>query len=227
MTHITKHLDELKQRIRTAAAEAGRNATDVSILAVSKRHNIAAIKAAQAAGLTAMGENYLQEALEKIQAIEPRPEWHFIGRVQSNKTQALAEHFDWVQTVASEKVARRLSRQRPAELSPLNICLQVCVDTTADHGGIAPEQAASLAALVEELPGLRLRGLMTIPLPADNLEEQRIPFRRLHNLYDELRASGLMLDTLSMGMTGDLEAAVLEGSTMVRIGTALFGARPS
>ena len=226
MTHITKHLDELKQRISAAAAEAGRSETEVSILAVSKRHNAAAIRAAQAAGLTAMGENYLQEALEKIAIIEPRPEWHFIGKIQSNKTQALAQNFDWVQTVASEKVARRLSRQRPAELAPLNVCIQVCVDDSPEHGGIRPEAASELCALVEQLPGLQLRGLMTIPLPAADIEAQRRPFRRLRELFTELREAGFDLDTLSMGMTGDLEAAVLEGTTMLRIGTALFGPRP-
>lgn len=225
MTHITKQLEELKQRISAAAAAAGRSETEVSVLAVSKRHDVAAIEAAQAAGLRAFGENYLQEALTKIPLIAPPAEWHFIGRIQSNKTAAIASHFDWVQTVANAKIARRLSEQRPPDKAPLNLCVQVCTDT-GDHGGVAPEAAAELCDYITKLPRLRLRGLMTIPQPAVTEQEQRTPFRLLRELRDELCRRGHDLDTLSMGMSADLEAAIAEGSTMVRIGTALFGPRP-
>lgn len=194
-------------------------------MAVSKRHDAAAIKAAQAAGLRAFGENYLQEALTKIPQIAPPVEWHFIGRVQSNKTAAIASHFDWVQTVASAKIARRLSEQRPADKPPLNLCVQVTTDG-GDHGGIEPAATADLCDYIATLPRLRLRGLMTIPQPTATEQEQRLPFRLLRELRDELCDRGHELDTLSMGMSADLEAAVAEGSTMVRIGTALFGPRP-
>ncbi|MBT8422697.1 MAG: YggS family pyridoxal phosphate-dependent enzyme [Gammaproteobacteria bacterium] len=230
MTRITKHLVNLQNRISAACARAGRNENDVSVLAVSKRHPVAAVREAYAAGLHAMGENYLQDALQKIPECPPGICWHYIGRVQSNKTRALAEHFDWIQTVASPKVARRLSEQRPADLTPLNICVQVNTDRDADpnhrHGGVEPAAAGDLCELIAGLPNLRLRGLMTIPRPAAGEAEQREPFARLHALYDECNTAGLGMDTLSMGMTNDLEAAILEGSTMVRVGTALFGPRP-
>lgn len=226
MTRITKHLVNLQERIRLAAARAGRNENDVSILAVSKRQNVAAVHEAFDAGLRAMGENYVQEALEKQRECDPAIEWHFIGRVQANKTRALAEHFDWVQTVASERVARRLAEQRPDGFPPLNVCVQVCIDES-DHGGVAPADAEALCRTIASFERLRLRGLMAIPAATEDPEEQRAPFRRLRTLYDEIVAEGLPLDTLSMGMTNDLEAAIMEGSTMVRIGTALFGPRPS
>jgi pyridoxal phosphate enzyme (YggS family) len=225
VTHITKHLEDLKQRICDAAKTAGRSENDVSILAVSKRHPVEAIKAAAAAGLLDMGENYLQEALEKIPQFSTDITWHYIGRIQSNKTRDIAHNFQWVHTIDSERAARRLSEQRPDHLPPMNACIQICTDATHDHGGITPEAAASLCDFIEQQPGLKLRGLMTIPLPTTTLEEQRIPFSLLRELRDELVAQGHELDTLSMGMTADLEAAVIEGSTMVRIGTALFGPR--
>ena len=226
MTRITKHLVNLQNRISAACAAAGRNETDVSVLAVSKRHSAEAVQAAHAAGLRAMGENYLQEALEKIPACPTDIAWHYIGRVQSNKTRALAAHFSWVQTVAGSKIARRLSEQRPAELGPLNICVQVNTDRDGGHGGVGPAAAGELCELIAGLPNLRLRGLMTIPQPAEDEAGQRAPFARLRELFTALNEQGLEMDTLSMGMTNDLEAAILEGSTMIRVGTALFGPRP-
>ena len=226
MTHITKQLEELKQRISTAAQAAGRSETEVSILAVSKRHGPEALRAAQTAGLNAFGENYLQEALAKIPQITPPAEWHFIGRIQSNKTAAIARNFDWVQTLDSEKIARRLNDQRPETHDPLNVCIQICTDAQSAHGGVLPEDAIKLCKFVALQPNLNLRGLMTIPMPASTEALQREPFRQLKNLYDELRGQGFTLDTLSMGMSGDLDAAIAEGSTMIRIGTALFGPRP-
>lgn len=173
-----------------------------------------------------MGENYLQEALNKIHECSPETVWHFIGQIQSNKTRAIAENFDWAQTVASQKIAERLARQRPESLQPLNVCVQVDIDGNNAHGGISIAATEELCSIVQQLPALRLRGLMTIPVPATEIAEQRKSFALLRNLFEELRAKGYQLDTLSMGMTGDLEAAILEGSTMIRIGTALFGTRP-
>jgi pyridoxal phosphate enzyme (YggS family) len=223
---ITKNLEDLKERISRACALAGRNENEVSILAVSKRHSIEAIREAQAAGLNSMGENYLQEALHKIHECPPETVWHFIGQIQSNKTRAIAENFDWVQTVASQKTAERLARQRPESLEPLNVCVQVDIDGNNAHGGISIAATEELCSIVKQLPALRLRGLMTIPVPATEIAEQRKSFALIRNLFEELQAKGYQLDTLSMGMTGDLEAAILEGSTMIRIGTALFGTRP-
>jgi hypothetical protein len=226
VTHITKHLEDLKQRIHSAARAAGRSENEVSILAVSKRHPVEAIKAAVAAGLLDMGENYLQEALGKIPQFSNEITWHFIGRLQSNKSREIAQNFQWVHTVDSERIARRLSEQRPDHMGPMNVCIQICTDSDHAHGGVSLDAAESLCNFIEQQPGLKLRGLMTIPLPTPTLEEQRIPFSLLRNLRDDLVARGHELDTLSMGMTADLEAAVAEGSTMVRIGTALFGPRP-
>jgi pyridoxal phosphate enzyme (YggS family) len=225
--HITKNLEDLRRRISVACAAAGRNESEVTILAVSKRHSIASIGEAFAAGLHSMGENYVQEALGKIPQCPPDIEWHFIGRIQTNKTKALAGNFQWVQTVSSQQIAERLDRQRPEELGPLNVCVQVDTDSQGQHGGIPPQDAAELCGVIARLPRLRLRGLMTVPLPAATQGAQREPFRRLRELQQQLNATGFALDTLSMGMTGDLEAAVLEGSTLVRVGTALFGPRPA
>jgi pyridoxal phosphate enzyme (YggS family) len=223
---ITKNLQDLKQQISAACDGAGRNENDVSILAVSKRHSADSIREAAAAGLHSMGENYLQEALGKVPLFGPEIEWHFIGRVQSNKTKALAESFQWVQTVSTARIAERLSRQRPADMGNLNICIQVDADNSGLHGGVRPAELESLCEIIAGLPNLQLRGLMTIPLPTASLEQQRRPLRHLRGLYDQLVTRGYNLDTLSMGMTNDLEAAVIEGSTMLRIGTALFGPRP-
>jgi pyridoxal phosphate enzyme (YggS family) len=224
--HITKNLQDLKQRISAACNEAGRNENEVSILAVSKRHSADAIREAASAGLYCMGENYLQEALEKVPLFGPEIEWHFIGRIQSNKTKTIAENFQWVQTISTARVAERLSRQRPADMGDLNVCIQVDADNSGIHNGVRPEEAESLCEIIAGLPRLQLRGLMTIPLPTAGREQQRYPFRQLRALYAQLITRGYALDTLSMGMTDDLEAAVIEGSTMVRIGTALFGPRP-
>ena len=225
--HITKNLDDLRRRISAACAAAGRSESEVTILAVSKRHSIASIREAVAAGLHSMGENYVQEALGKISQCPSNIEWHFIGRIQTNKTKALAENFQWVQTVTSQRIAERLNKQRPAELGRLNVCVQVDTDSQGQHGGIPPEKTAELCQIITQLPQLKLRGLMTVPLPAAAPEAQREPFRRLRELHEQLTAGGFQLDTLSMGMTGDLEAAVMEGSTLVRVGTALFGPRPN
>jgi pyridoxal phosphate enzyme (YggS family) len=194
-------------------------------LAVSKRHSAAAVTEAFAAGLPAMGENYVQEALAKMPLCPAAVVWHFIGKLQSNKTRAVAEHFDWVQTVTSLKLAERLNAQRPAGRAPLNVCVQIQTDREGLHGGVPPDSAAALCAGILELPQLRLRGLMTIPAPATSLADQRAPLRLCAELYRDLQQTGLPLDTLSMGMSGDLEAAVLEGSTLLRIGTAIFGPR--
>jgi pyridoxal phosphate enzyme (YggS family) len=225
VTRITKHLVNLQDRISRACADSGRKVNDVSILAVSKRHGVDAIHEAHHAGLRAMGENYLQEALQKMPDCPADIVWHFIGRVQANKTRAIAEQFDWVQTVSTERIARRLSEQRPATLPPLNICVQISTAPAGAHDGVAPDAAPQLCAIVAELPRLRLRGLMTIPLQTQGLDAQRVPLRECREVFAALQAE-FELDTLSMGMSADLEAAVREGSTLLRIGTDLFGARP-
>ncbi|MBP1207123.1 pyridoxal phosphate enzyme (YggS family) [Duganella sp. 1411] len=198
------------------------------MLAVSKTFGPQAVLEAVAAGQRAFGENYLQEALDKIAALRDQPaplEWHFIGPIQSNKTRPIAEHFDWVHTVEREKVAQRLSEQRPAGMAPLQICLQVNISGEASKSGVAPDEVAALAHKVAALPNLTLRGLMAIPEPAVEFDQQRAAFARLRLLYEQLRADGLALDTLSMGMSADLRAAIFEGATIVRVGSAIFGSR--
>ena len=196
------------------------------LLAVSKTWPAPCIDEAFRAGQRAFGENQEQEALRKIEALAHLPiEWHFIGPVQSNKTRAIAERFTWVHSIEREKIARRLSDQRPAALPPLMVCVQVNVSGEATKSGVQPAQAAELAHLVAGLPRLKLRGLMTIPAPGSDIAVQRGQFRRLHDLFSALRSQGLDLDTLSMGMSDDLEAAIMEGSTLVRVGTAIFGRR--
>ena len=201
------------------------------LLAVSKAFGADVILSAAAAGQRAFGENYVQEAAAKIVAIRAlRPdlafEWHFIGPIQSNKTRAIAEHFDWVQSVDRLKTAERLAEQRPANLPRLNVLLQVNVSAEASKSGAAPDELSQLAIDVERLPRLRLRGLMAIPAPQVDVAQQRIAFARTNALFRQLREEGLQVDVLSMGMSDDLEAAIAEGSTMVRVGTAIFGARP-
>lgn len=225
-THsIAWRLEEVRDRIRRAEMAAGRPAGSVHLLAVSKTRPLADLEAALAAGQRAFGESYLQEALSRIEAIGNRAIWHFIGPLQANKTRAIAGHFDWVHSVDRLKIARRLSEQRPPELPPLNLCLQVNISGEASKAGCLPEALPELAAGVVRLPGLRLRGLMTIPAREADPDRQRVPFRELRCLFEDLNATGLALDTLSMGMSGDLEAAVAEGATLVRIGTAIFGPR--
>ena len=183
---------------------------------------------AYAAGQTAFGENQEQEAARKIAALGHLPiEWHFIGPIQSNKTRPIAERFAWVHAIDREKVARRLSDQRPQSLGPLMVCVQVNISGEASKSGVTPDEALDLARRVAELPRLRLRGLMAVPAPSDDVTEQRMQFRKLKTLYDSIRSAGVPLDTLSMGMSDDLEAAVMEGSTLVRVGTAIFGRRPA
>ncbi len=223
MSTIEKNIAKVAARIREAAQAVGRDPASVGLLAVSKTQPAATIREAAEAGMRDFGENYLQEALDKQGELSELPlTWHFIGPIQSNKTKSIAEHFDWVHSVDRLKIAQRLSDQRPAELPPLNICLQVNVSGEASKSGCAPEELPQLAQAVAAMPRLRLRGLMCIPAPSEDPAEQRAAFARLRALRDELP---LTLDTLSMGMSQDLEAAIAEGATWVRIGTALFGAR--
>ena len=227
MTTIGSNLQAVRERIATACAGAQRPVTDVTLLAVSKTFGPEAVREAHSAGQLAFGENYIQEAVEKMALLADLPlEWHCIGPVQSNKTRLVAQHFDWMHTVDRLNIAQRLSEQRPDDLAPLNVCLQVNIDGGASKSGIAPADALELAQQVAALPRLRLRGLMTIPEPAESYEAQLAVHAQAAALFHELRLAGLPLDTLSMGMTADLEAAVVAGSTMVRIGTAIFGGRP-
>ena len=228
MSPIPQNLQAITATIVAAAQESGRAPDTVQLLAVSKTFGPEAVLEAVRAGQRAFGENYLQEALDKIAVLSAQPEsleWHFIGPIQSNKTRPIAEHFDWVHTVEREKVAQRLSEQRPAGMAPLQICLQVNISGEASKSGVAPEEVAALAHKVAALPNLTLRGLMAIPEPAVEFDLQRAAFARLRTLYEQLRADGLALDTLSMGMSADLRAAVFEGATIVRVGSAIFGSR--
>ncbi|MFJ2993189.1 YggS family pyridoxal phosphate-dependent enzyme [Pandoraea sp. NPDC087047] len=231
MSTIAAHLDDVLSRITRATADAGRPAGSVRLLAVSKTFGANAVRDALAAGQRAFGENYVQEALDKMAALAGETvggeslEWHFIGPLQSNKTRPVAEHFDWVHSVDRLKIAERLSAQRPANLPPLQVCLQVNISGETSKSGVSPAEVPALARAIAALPNLQLRGLMAIPEPEDDPARQREPLRAVRALFDALRADGLPLDTLSMGMSGDLEAAVAEGATMVRIGTAIFGAR--
>ena len=226
MTTIEANLQAVRQRVAAAAAAAGRDATEVLLLAVSKTWPAEALREAVVAGQRAFGESYVQEGVEKIGALaEADLQWHFIGPLQSNKTRAVAEHFDWVHSIERLKVAERLGAQRPTDKPPLQVCLQVNVSGEASKGGCVPEEAAQLAHAVARVPGLRLRGLMAIPEATDDVVLQRRRFASLRELRDRITASGLGLDTLSMGMSHDLEAAIMEGATIVRVGTAIFGER--
>ncbi len=226
MTSIAANLQAVRARIATACAGAGRAAESVQLLAVSKTWPAASVREAAAAGQRAFGENYVQEAVAKAAELgDTGLEWHFIGPLQGNKTRLVAEHFSWVHSVERLKIAERLAAQRPAELPALQVCLQVNISGEASKSGCSPDELANLAHAVAALPGLRLRGLMAIPEPGDDNRQQRSRFALLRELRDRLGAEGLRLDTLSMGMSHDLEAAILEGATIVRIGTAIFGER--
>jgi len=225
VTRITEQLADLQSRIHSATALAGREKDSVRILAVSKKHPPKAVTEAHQAGLCHFGENYLQEALGKIGQVDGGLIWHFIGKIQANKTRPIAEHFAWVHTVSSGRVAKRLSAQRPADMDDLQVCIQVCPLNAPDRSGIAAAELPELADIIQDLPRLRLRGLMMIPLPDETDERSRLEYARTRELLYELQQRGHELDTLSMGMSVDLEAAIMEGSTILRIGTALFGPR--
>lgn len=230
MSTIAHNLQAVDASIRAAVDAAGRSRDQVQLLAVSKTFPAEAVLEAIGAGQTAFGENYLQEALDKIAAVsavlpDRQIAWHFIGPIQSNKTRPIAASFDWVHTVERLKIAQRLSEQRPAGSAPLNICLQVNISGEASKSGVTPGELPELARLVAQLPRLRLRGLMAIPEPETDVTRQRAAFARLRALFEALRADGLDLDTLSMGMSSDMGAAIAEGATIVRIGTAIFGSR--
>lgn len=226
MTTIQDHLRDVHERIATACQAAGRAPDGVALLAVSKTFGADAVVAAWQAGQRSFGENYIQEAVQKITTLRHLPlQWHCIGPIQSNKSRLVAEHFDWVQTVDRLKIAQRLSEQRPAELAPLQVCIQVNVDGGPTKSGVAPQDALALATEVASLPRLCLRGLMCIPEPAPDFEAACTVFKRARDLFEALNQTGLALDTLSMGMSADLEAAVASGSTLVRVGSAIFGQR--
>jgi len=225
-THIKENIAKLTQRIRTASQKSNRDPGSILLLAVSKTQPADAVRDAAEAGLGDFGENYLQEALEKIQALSDLPlRWHFIGPIQSNKTRAIAEHFDWVHSVDREKIARRLSEQRPPGLPPLQVCLQVNISGEDSKSGVSPEKTLALADAITAMPRLQLRGLMAIPEASEDQACQRRAFARLRETLMSLQVKYPGLDTLSMGMSGDLEAAIAEGATIVRIGTDIFGPR--
>jgi pyridoxal phosphate enzyme (YggS family) len=223
---VSANLVQVRKRIELAVLAAGRPADAVSLLAVSKTMPAQAVRDAFAAGQLAFGENYIQEGVDKIASLADLPlVWHCIGPIQSNKTKLVAENFAWVHSIDRLKIAERLSAQRPAHLPALQICLQVNVDGGSNKSGVTPTDLLALAQAVAQLPNLQLRGIMTIPEPAENEAAARSVHRQAKALFDSLNAAGLKLDTLSMGMTGDLEAAIAEGSTCVRVGTAIFGHR--
>ena len=239
MSRIIANLQDVHARIHAAAGKVSRDAREILLLAVSKTFDATAVLEAAGAGQCDFGENYLQEALDKIEevvrlqnngrapgtAAPTLLKWHFIGPIQSNKTRPLAEHFDWVHSVARKKIATRLSEQRPEHLAPLNVCIQVNISGEASKSGAAPADVPALAHAIAALPRLRLRGLMAIPQAAPDFATQRVPFHALHGLFRRLQGDGLALDTLSIGMSADLEAAIAEGATIVRVGSAIFGTR--
>lgn len=228
MTTIASNLQAVRLRIAEAAAQSGRASDSVGLLAVSKTWPCEAVREAAAAGQRAFGENYAQEGVEKVVALRDLGlEWHFIGPLQSNKSRLVAEHFDWVHSIDRPKLAERLSAQRPEGLAPMSVCVQVNVSGEASKRGVAPEDAIELALAVSRLPRLRLRGLMCIPEPDGDVAVLRGRFASLRLLRNALAARGLALDTLSMGMSDDLELAIVEGSTLVRVGSAIFGQRAS
>jgi pyridoxal phosphate enzyme (YggS family) len=224
--HLAQRIARLLERVRLSAEKSQRAPEGIRVLAVSKTRIAEEVRAAAALGLRDFGENYVQEGLAKIEALAGLDLcWHFIGPIQSNKTRAIAEHFAWVHSVDRLKIAQRLSAQRPAQLPDLQVCLQVNISGEDSKSGVDPSELLALATAVAQLPRLQLRGLMAIPAPADTLARQREPFARLRDALVALQATLPMLDTLSMGMSGDLEAAIAEGATIVRVGTDLFGPR--
>ena len=225
-TSVSANLAQVRKRILLACQAAGRSPETVQLLAVSKTMPAHAVREAFAAGQLAFGENYIQEGVDKIASLADLPlEWHCIGPIQSNKTKLVAENFAWVHSIDRLKIAERLSAQRPPHLPPLQVCLQVNVDGGSNKSGVTPSELLALAQAVAKLPNLQLRGIMTIPEPAENEAAARAVHHQAKDLFDSLQAAGLSIDTLSMGMTGDLEAAIAEGSTCVRVGTAIFGQR--
>ena len=227
---LSARIKAVWERIAAAEAAAHRSAGSVRLLAVSKTFPAQAVAEAAGCGLAAFGENYVQEGVDKIAALRASHptlalEWHFIGPLQSNKTRPVSEHFDWVQSIDRARIAERLSTQRPDSLPPLNVLVQVNVSGEASKSGVAPDELPALAREVAQLPNLRLRGLMAIPEPTTDVAAQRAAFARVRALFDALRAEGLTLDTLSMGMSGDLAPAIAEGATIVRVGSAIFGKR--
>jgi PLP dependent protein len=226
--NLLENIRNVKDRMAAAAAQCGRSVDSVTLLAVSKAQPLELIQSGARAGLTHFGENYLQEALEKIAACADLDvTWHFIGQIQANKTRHIAEHFAWVHSVDRLRIAERLSAQRPYHAPALNVCIQVNIGGEASKGGAAPQDVPALAAAIAPLPRLKLRGLMCVPPEEEDEQRQRHWFAQVRQLYESINASGAGLDTLSMGMSADLEAAVLEGATIVRVGTALFGERPA
>lgn len=226
MTTISNNLQQVHTAIQQACTASGRGRAGVQLLAVSKTWGAAAVQEAFEAGQASFGENYVQEAVDKIQALRHLPlQWHLIGPLQSNKTRVVAEHFDWVHSVDRLKIAQRLDEQRPAHLAPLNVCIQVNVDGGTTKSGVAPGAASALADAVAQLPRLRLRGLMCIPEPTADFEAACRVFQKAKDLFDQLAPGRPGFDTLSMGMSADLAAAIHSGSTMVRVGTAIFGVR--
>jgi pyridoxal phosphate enzyme (YggS family) len=225
-TSVSANLAQVRKRIELACLSAERPANAVHLLAVSKTMPAQAVREAYAAGQVAFGENYIQEGVDKIASLADLPlEWHCIGPIQSNKSKLVAENFAWVHSIDRLKIAERLSAQRPVNLPPLQVCLQVNVDGGSNKSGVTPSELLALAQAVAKLPNLQLRGIMTIPEPAENEAAARAVHHQAKDLFDSLQAAGLSVDTLSMGMTGDLEAAIAEGSTCVRVGTAIFGQR--
>ncbi len=228
MIDIEENLVALEDRIQVALRASGRSRNALSVLAVSKKQPISAIQRALALGLVDFGENYLQEALAKIDQLpSPTAQWHFIGALQANKTRPVAEHFDWVHSIDRERIARRLGEQRPATMPPLNVCVQVNIDAEPGKAGVLPEALPALVASIQGLPNLRLRGLMAIPQAGVSQDRRERSFEQMHTLFtDQQRALGCPdFDTLSMGMSDDLELAIAAGATLLRVGTAIFGAR--
>jgi pyridoxal phosphate enzyme (YggS family) len=223
---ITKNLSNVTNRIENAALQANRNPADIEILAVTKTWPAEKLRTAANAGLTRFGENYLQEALQKIEQLQDlKIDWHFIGPIQSNKTKDIAQHFDWVQSVDRLKIAQRLDKQRPQNRPPLNVCIQVNIDNEVTKSGVQKAELSTLAKEISLLKQLQLRGIMVIPTKTDNSKQQQYSFHEAYDLYQQLAKHHPTVDTLSMGMSSDMSAAIIEGSTMVRIGTDLFGQR--